>query len=51
MLKETDTDETIRVFCHIFIISGISIGVVRGPGPQAMPMNQTAAHDLMTSRN
>ena len=34
MLKETDTEETIRFFCHIFIIGGISIG---GLGPWAPP--------------
>ena len=26
MLKETDTEEIIRFFCHIFMIGGISIG-------------------------
>ena len=26
MFKKTDTEETIRFFCHIFIIGGILIG-------------------------
>ena len=30
MLKETETEE-IRLFCHSFIIGGISIGVEAGP--------------------
>ena len=37
MLKETETEETIVFFCHIFIIGSISIG--GGPGPPlATPM-------------
>ena len=31
MLKETETEETIVFFCHIFIIGSISIG--GGPAP------------------
>ena len=50
MPKETDTEETIRLFCHIFIIDSISIGV-GGAGPLATPMNQNAAHNLMTCWN
>ena len=50
MLMETDTEETIRLFCHIFIIDGISIGGV-GRAPLATPMNQNAAHNLMTCGN
>ena len=34
MLKETENKDT-RIFCHIFIISGISIG--GGPGPPEPP--------------
>ena len=48
MLKETDTKETIRLFCHVFIIGDILIEGVGEPGPLATPMNQNAAHNLMT---
>ena len=51
MLKETDTEETIRLFCHIFIIGGISIGGREGAGPLAAPMNQNASQNLMTFSN
>ena len=34
MLKETEAEET-RIFCHMFIIGGISIG--EGAGPAAPP--------------
>ena len=36
MLKETENEDT-RLFCHIFIICGISIG-----GPLAMPIIVTS---------
>ena len=32
MLKETDTEEIIRLFCHIFFIGGISIWGGGSPG-------------------
>ena len=36
MPKETETEDTI-VFCHIFMIGGISVG--GGPGPLATSIN------------
>ena len=37
MLKETEAEETIGIFCHIFITGGILIG--RGAGPLARRMD------------
>ena len=34
MLKETKTKKNNKIFCHIFIIGGISFG---GPGPPGPP--------------
>ena len=39
MLKETESEETIGFFCHIFIIVGISIG--GGPGTLALSPGYT----------
>ena len=36
MLKETETEETIVFFCHIFVKGSISIG--GGPGPLGSPL-------------
>ena len=33
MLKETEAEETINFFCHIFIFGGILIGGTAAPAP------------------
>ena len=39
MLKETESEETLGFFCHIFIIGGISIA--GGPGTLATSLGYT----------
>ena len=50
MLQETETEQTIRIFCHIFVLGNISIG--GGPSPPlATPMSSihdTSIFDLRT---
>ena len=50
MLKKIDTEEIIRLFSHFYYWWHFNWGGWEGPGPLATPMNQNAAHNLMTSR-
>ena len=52
MLKETDTEETSLAFLsNVYHWWHFNWGSGGGPGLQATPMNQNAAHNLMIFRN
>ena len=51
MLKETDTEETIRFFVTFLSLVAFQLGG-GGPGPPLpTPLNQNAAHNIRTCRS